>query len=678
MTLVTRQGMADDSGVFTDGTVVNKAFFDQIYGQIDDQCHSTTSVTTQALKPKAITDEVVAARGNRASLDARISGVISPDGNFLLSSAEVGSTLSDNTPQTVFTLKRTRFDATPPGAADFGADVAYKLEGFTNNSEVIAVRLRSAWERAQSNDTTDRDSYYAISVMKDNALAEAVRVASDKSLQLQGRIVANPAQTYDFGFSTLSTMLWLDAGGVAGNNTSSIGSWNPPAGTRQVNSAHITGALSGTHANPNLAQLYGLVLTMDNNDAYTPIDAVNDPARLRGIIGVLRTSGSGSVRGTHLSIEATSDTADGAITGALYTMVPGSVTSSCVGVSITSGRVGSGLSGAGKTKGIQLTTAASQDFNTGFDATGATFISAAISLASGGKHGKILWSGGAFVTSASGASVGVNTESPESSLVVVAPAATVNYCIVRSHSIDTQDKGLIFRGSRGIESAKTAAAITDTIGNIYWQGWDGSNYSTGAQIAGLIDTAVGANDVRASLVFSTKNASSLAERWRFKSDGMFVPGAANTYDVGSTTLGLRASYHGDSFGGYSVIGSAHEQLTLSTVGTTTDTSANLLPADAIILSVNTRVTTTITGAGVTSISTGDATTANRFINADTGLAANSTARGTRQWNTSINAALAGPVQAAAAKVRITANGGTPTGGVVRIVVFYMQASAPTS
>lgn len=77
MSLVTRPSMTDDSGTFDNGTVVNEAFVDDIFDQIDDQNHSTTNPT---IKPKAITDEVVAARGNLASLDARLSAVVDDDG----------------------------------------------------------------------------------------------------------------------------------------------------------------------------------------------------------------------------------------------------------------------------------------------------------------------------------------------------------------------------------------------------------------------------------------------------------------------------------------------------------------------------------------------------------------------------------------------------------------------
>lgn len=69
--------MVDDSGLFTDGTPVDKAFMDAVMDETDDQCHSTTNPT---VKPKAITDEVVAARGSKASLDARLDVALEEDG----------------------------------------------------------------------------------------------------------------------------------------------------------------------------------------------------------------------------------------------------------------------------------------------------------------------------------------------------------------------------------------------------------------------------------------------------------------------------------------------------------------------------------------------------------------------------------------------------------------------
>lgn len=69
--------MADDDGTFTTGTVVTKAFVDQVYDQLDDQAHSTTNPT---VKPKATTDEVILARGSLGTLDARLDVSLNEDG----------------------------------------------------------------------------------------------------------------------------------------------------------------------------------------------------------------------------------------------------------------------------------------------------------------------------------------------------------------------------------------------------------------------------------------------------------------------------------------------------------------------------------------------------------------------------------------------------------------------
>ena len=122
-------------------------------------------------------------------------------------------------------------------------------------------------------------------------------------------------------------------------------------------------------------------------------------------------------------------------------------------------------------------------------------------------------------------------------------------------------------------------------------------------------------------------------------------------------------------------GSISELLTLSTAGTTTDTTANLLPANSIIEAVVARVTTTITTA--TSWQLGDPTTAGRFTNANSTMTAGTTDIGLKHQQGSVATDAAGPVQTAAAKVRVTTVG-TPGAGAVRITVFYRQFVAPTS
>lgn len=124
-----------------------------------------------------------------------------------------------------------------------------------------------------------------------------------------------------------------------------------------------------------------------------------------------------------------------------------------------------------------------------------------------------------------------------------------------------------------------------------------------------------------------------------------------------------------------VRGSISESLTLAAAAST-DTTANLLPAGAIIEAVVVRVTTVIPTAATFSV--GDATTAARF---GTGIAvaANTTATCIDHWSGAVATLASGPTQAAAAKIRITPNLTPATAtGVLRITTFYRQFTPPTS
>ena len=96
--------MSDDSGIFTDGTVVNKAFIDAAYDQIEDQTHSSTNPT---VKPKAITDEVVAARGSKTSLDARLDVALNEDGTPKTGAGVTLDTVAATLPQSNVVLNET-------------------------------------------------------------------------------------------------------------------------------------------------------------------------------------------------------------------------------------------------------------------------------------------------------------------------------------------------------------------------------------------------------------------------------------------------------------------------------------------------------------------------------------------------------------------------------------------
>jgi hypothetical protein len=119
-----------------------------------------------------------------------------------------------------------------------------------------------------------------------------------------------------------------------------------------------------------------------------------------------------------------------------------------------------------------------------------------------------------------------------------------------------------------------------------------------------------------------------------------------------------------------------ENLTLATGATTTDTSANLLPANSYIRAVETRVTTAITAAATT-FSVGDPTTAARFSAAAAGLTLGSTRTGLDHLSGAVTTLAAGPTQAANAKVRITTDA-NPGAGAIRIAVLACTYTPPTS
>ena len=168
-------------------------------------------------------------------------------------------------------------------------------------------------------------------------------------------------------------------------------------------------------------------------------------------------------------------------------------------------------------------------------------------------------------------------------------------------------------------------------------------------------------------------------RWTISAiSGTFAPADSENQDIGTATLLPRTIRAGTSYelrtaeGAVWTRGVASEVITLSTSGTTTDSSANLLPANSIIEAVVARVTTTITTA--TDWKLGDATTPGRFTAANSNLTAGTTAVGLVHVD---QAGAAGPRQTTAAKVRVTTTG-TPGAGVIRVTVFYRQFTPPAS
>ncbi len=132
----------------------------------------------------------------------------------------------------------------------------------------------------------------------------------------------------------------------------------------------------------------------------------------------------------------------------------------------------------------------------------------------------------------------------------------------------------------------------------------------------------------------------------------------------------------DGHGGYRERKSFSETLTLSHGGLTTDTSENLLPANAIIEGVTARIITTIVGP--TNWALGDASTSARFASPNATLTAGTTEVGLNHQKGSVSTDAAGPTQDTAAPVRVTCTGSNPSAGAIEIVVHAIVFVAPTS
>lgn len=71
--------IVDDDGSLTLGTVINKAVFDAIKASVEDDLFSAVN---PAITAEDIIDEVVTARGSKASLDARLDVALNEDGTL--------------------------------------------------------------------------------------------------------------------------------------------------------------------------------------------------------------------------------------------------------------------------------------------------------------------------------------------------------------------------------------------------------------------------------------------------------------------------------------------------------------------------------------------------------------------------------------------------------------------
>jgi len=240
--------------------------------------------------------------------------------------------------------------------------------------------------------------------------------------------------------------------------------------------------------------------------------------------------------------------------------------------------------------------------------------------------------------------IGAVAETVTPSAVTAGPPTTITATFTYAHGNGT----IIASGSYGLQEAINAASNVKGGAVVVDGRW--------AQIGGTTSTITSAaNGSGSNQVFILDERGSNLGQYVWNGTAWI-----------SSPTGWPAGANGQSF----VPFVNTELLTLSTSGTTTDTTGNLLPANSLILAVTGTVQTTIVTA--TDWKLGDATTAGRFSAADSTLtAAESVPKASFppvQIGTGVASATTGVYQAAAAKVRVTTTG-TPSAGKIRITVY---------
>lgn len=221
---------------------------------------------------------------------------------------------------------------------------------------------------------------------------------------------------------------------------------------------------------------------------------------------------------------------------------------------------------------------------------------------------------------------------------------------------------------------------------------DASNYSrlrTGIEshnAVGFIEQIAGSGTASAGLWFQTADANG-THTWRLSTNYAMIlrasdlePGGDNSIDLG-TPVGSSARWKNMYAGTSYTLQAANAQIFAvkqATVALTTNsggvtaTATNLIPAGCVVLGLDSRVTTVLAGAALTTFQIGDGTTTNLFANT-AAIAATSTTDLTKHLAT-----FKPTLYTAATSVVLTANAGIFSSGVIRLTVHYYTITAATS
>jgi len=126
--------------------------------------------------------------------------------------------------------------------------------------------------------------------------------------------------------------------------------------------------------------------------------------------------------------------------------------------------------------------------------------------------------------------VGIGTTSPDGNFEV-SGIATTQY--LTRYSTDTSAPGAYLRKSRGTEGSRTVVVSGDNIGQINFQGWDGSGFSNAAQILAESDGTPGTTDMPGRLLFRTTPDGSASVATAVTVDSSQVTNFTNGIQVNS-------------------------------------------------------------------------------------------------------------------------------------------------
>ncbi|MBT3878399.1 MAG: hypothetical protein HOI47_04065, partial [Candidatus Scalindua sp.] len=138
------------------------------------------------------------------------------------------------------------------------------------------------------------------------------------------------------------------------------------------------------------------------------------------------------------------------------------------------------------------------------------------------------WDGSALVTGTifdDGNKVGIGTINPETSLHIVTDNA---FPLIAERVVDNNTGPLVrLRKSRGAINLKSAVNHNDYIGQLSFDGWNGSSYVKGASIIGKVDGIPSSGNIPGRMEFLTNNGSGPSEKMRIDKNGNVGIGTIN-------------------------------------------------------------------------------------------------------------------------------------------------------